>query len=60
MAVVTKEDSIRVVDGRLIVDVALDGTKHSASGKSVLLFSTGGNIKLEDGVTLGINAYRKV
>ena len=54
-----KQDSIKVVDGRLIVDVALDGTKTSASGKSVLLFSTGGNIKV-DGVSLGINAYRKV
>ncbi len=52
------ENVVKVVDGRLIVDVALDGVKPSGSGKSIILFTTGGNIKLEDGVTLGLNAYR--
>ncbi len=52
------ENVVKVVDGRLIVDVALDGVKPSGSGKSVILFTTGGNVKLEDGVVLGLNAYR--
>ncbi len=52
------ENVVKVEDGRLIVNVALDGIKLSGSGKSVLLFSTGGNIKLEDNVVLGLNAYR--
>ncbi len=51
-----KEDTIKIVDGRLIVDVALDGTKISKSGLSKMLFSTNGNIEV-NGVKLGINAY---
>ena len=50
---------IEIVDGRLIVNVALDGTELSASRKSVTLFSTHGNIKVGD-VTIGLNVYRKV
>lgn len=54
-----QENVVKVENGRLIVDVALDGAKQSASGKSIIKFSTGGNIKLDEGVTVGINAYVK-
>ena len=54
-----KENVVKVENGRLIVDVALDGTGRSTSGKSVIKFSTKGNIALEEGVTVGINAYVK-
>jgi len=54
-----KPDIIQVMDGRLIVDVALTTGTRSASGKSVVLFSTHGNLPINDGVVVGINAYRK-
>lgn len=54
-----KPNILKVEDGRLIVDVALDGKDVSASGKSVSLFSTRGNITLDGGVVVGLNAYRK-
>ena len=55
----SRPDVLKVENGRLIVDVALDGTEVSASGKSISLFSTRGNLVLGDGVVVGINAYRK-
>ena len=58
-AVVPADDIIEIVDGRLIVNVAANGNSVSASGKSKVLFSTHGNIKLANGVTIGINAYTK-
>lgn len=54
-----KPDTITVVDGRLVIDVALDAGTPSASGKSLVFFSTHGNIKLNDGYVIGINLYRK-
>lgn len=54
-----QENVVKVENGRLIVDVALDGNELSGSGKSVILFSTRGNLRLDNGVTVGINAYRK-
>ena len=52
-------DIIKVENGRLLVDVALvDGTR-SASGKSVVLYSTRGNKTLATGEVVGINLYRK-
>ncbi len=53
------ENVIEIKDGRLIVNVALDGNgKKSASGKSVIYYSTGGNITVGDGYKLGINLYK--
>jgi hypothetical protein len=53
------EDKIAVEDGRLIVDVALTGGVPSASGKSVVYFSTSGNSEIDGGYVIGINLYRK-
>ena len=53
------EDKITVEDGRLVVDVALTGGVPSASGKSVVYFTTSGNTDIGDGYTIGINLYRK-
>ncbi len=58
-AVVPIDDIIEIKDGRLIVNVAATGKELSASGKNVVVFSTHGNIKLANGVTIGINAYTK-
>ena len=52
-----KANVVKVENGRLIIDVALDGTQLSSSGKSIVKFSTRGNVKLEEGVTVGVNAY---
>ena len=56
---VAKADTIKVVDGRLIVDVALDAGHPSASGKTVVFFSTHGSKAIADGYSVGINLYRK-
>ena len=53
------EDKIAVEDGRLVVDVALTGGIPSASGKTLVFFSTHGNIEIGDGFVIGINMYRK-
>ena len=58
----TKEDVIKVVDGRLIIDVAIDVKgKASASGKSLVKYSTHGNVDVDDGAhgKIGINYYTK-
>ena len=55
----SKADSIRVVDGRLLIDVALTTGKLSSSHKSKVFFTTNGNIKLDDGYVVGVNLYRK-
>ena len=52
-------DSIKVENGRLLVDVALTTGTPSKSGKSVVLFTTSGNLALADGHIVGINLYRK-
>ena len=53
------EDTITVENGRLVVDVALTGGIPSASGKTLVFFSTHGNIEIGDGFVIGINMYRK-
>ena len=53
------EDKITVEDGRLVVDVALGSGVPSASGKSVVYFTTSGNTEIGDGFVIGINLYRK-
>ena len=53
------EDKIAVGNGRLVVDVELTGGVPSASGKSVVYFTTSGNTDIGDGYTIGINLYRK-
>ena len=53
------EDKIAVENGRLVVDVALSGGIPSASGKSLVFFSTNGNQEIGEGFVVGINCYRK-
>jgi hypothetical protein len=53
------EDKITVENGRLVVDVALTGGIPSQTGKTLVFFSTHGNIEIGDGFTIGINMYRK-
>ena len=56
-----KVNIIEVKDGRLIVDVALSGGRKSASGKSTVLFTTGGNVPVGDSdMKIGITLFRKV
>ena len=52
-------DKIEVVDGRLVVDVALTKGTPSASRKSIVFFSTNGNVQVGDGYVIGINLYKK-
>ena len=54
-----KADSIKVIDGRLLVDVALTAGRRSASGKSSVLFTTGGNIAVGDDMKIGITLFKK-
>ncbi len=58
MATKQVTDTIQVVDGRLVIDVAIDekGSK-SASGKSDVHFSTRGSVKLPNGMRLGVNLF---
>ena len=53
-------DVMKVENGRLIIDVALDSPTPSASGKTKVYKSTRGNVAIEGGFTLGLNLYRKV
>ena len=59
VAKVKQDDKIAVENGRLVVDVALTGGIPSQSGKTLVFFSTHGNIEIGDGFTIGINMYRK-
>ena len=57
----TTQDSIKVVNGRLLIDVALADVQTaplSQTGKSKVLYSTRGNIQV-DGVSIGLNVYTK-
>ena len=59
MATKTEQaDTIKVEDGRLVIDVAVDvkGQK-SASGKSDVHFSTRGSVVLPNGMRLGVNLF---
>lgn len=52
-------DTIKVENGRLIVDVAIDAKgRPSATGKTLVVYSTRGNQKLNDGYVIGINLYK--
>ena len=59
VAKVKQDDKIAVENGRLVVDVALTGGVPSASGKSMVFFSTHGLMPMDDGYTIGINLIRK-
>ena len=50
---------MKVEGGRLIIDVPLEQGRLSASGKTLVDFSTRGNVPLNDGYYLGLNLYRK-
>ena len=53
------QDIIKVENGRLIIDILLadqNTAPLSQSGKSKVLYSTHGNIRV-DGVSLGLNVY---
>ena len=55
-----KPDTMKVENGRLIVDVALPKIgERSASGKSDVFFTTHGNVVIEGGFVLGMNLYKK-
>ena len=51
-------DTIRIVEGRLLVDVALTQGYKTARGNTVL-FSTKGNRNIGGGYIVGINVYVK-
>ena len=51
-------DTIKVEKGRLIMDVELTTPTPSASGKTIVYFSTRGNQKLNDGYVIGVNLYK--
>ena len=57
------QDVIKVVDGRLMVDVGLADLKSaplSGSGKNRVLFSTRGNQRVDGtDVVLGLNVYTR-
>ena len=56
-----KEDVIKVENGRLIIDVALDDDPPlSSSEKSHTHFSSHGNMPINDGFTIGLNLYKKI
>jgi len=52
----TKTDTIKIVDGRLVVDVALGKGHASSTGKTNLFFSHSAKV---EGYTVGINVYKK-
>ena len=55
-----KADTIKVEGGRLVVDVAVTAGHKSASGKSTVLFTTGGNVLVGDSdMKIGITLFRK-
>jgi hypothetical protein len=54
-----RPDVLKVEDGRLIVDVALTQGVPSSSGKTLVFFSTRGNVAMNDGYVVGINLYSK-
>lgn len=52
------QDTIKVEDGRLVIDVAInDKGQTSASGKSQVHFSTRGSVVLPNGMKLGVNLF---
>jgi hypothetical protein len=53
---VAKADTIQVVNGRLVVDVALGKGHASSTGKTNLFFSHSAKV---EGYTVGINVYKK-
>ena len=69
MAYIGKEDSVYMnVDDKGILTLRIDTTKDigpSASGKTIMIASSGGNKKInvgtednEDNIMLGLNIYR--
>lgn len=52
------DDIIKVENGRLIIDVALTSGIPSASGKTLVYFSSRGNKEINDGYVVGINLYK--
>ena len=61
MPTATKVDSIKVEGGRLVVDVAVTAGRKSASGKSTVLYTTGGNVTVKDSdMKIGITLFKKV
>ena len=54
-----KADSVQIVNGRLIVDMAIPEVgKLSTTGKSNVHLSIG-HMKLDNGFALGLNLYKK-
>jgi predicted transcriptional regulator len=56
---VGKNVSVEVKDGILYLAVNLkDNHGDSKTGKSVVVASTEGNVRLDDGTMIGLNVYR--
>lgn len=54
-----KNVSIKRNGKKLVIEVDLEQTQGpSKSGKTTIVATTGGNHKLEDGVTIGLNVYK--
>lgn len=49
---------MEVKDGRLIINVALTDGVQSGSGKSIVYFTTGGNVGIDGGYKIGVNLYK--
>jgi hypothetical protein len=54
-----KADTIKVVDGRLLVDVALDAGHPSAIGRTTVFFTTHGGERIDKDYTVSINLYKR-
>lgn len=55
-------NGVGIIEGEGTLTILIDTTAPgvpSASGKSMVLASTRGNVTLDSGVTIGINVYRK-
>lgn len=55
-----KNVKMEVKENKLLIEIDL--TKNfgtSKSGKSVIIASTGGNVKVKDNINIGLNVYDK-
>lgn len=62
MASTTYGKNVQVTQTAKKITIEIDTTKEfgeSKSGKSITIATTSGNAKLEHGLTLGLNCYKK-
>lgn len=63
MASTNYGQNVKVTQTKQKITIEIDPTKDfglSKSEKSIRIASTNGNVKLENGLVLGLNCYRKV